>query len=686
PQGTITITANGTLEAFWEYVRPFDTVSLAISNPPGCGTITLNGTAYSGPGTVMLLDLGNYSLTQAPCALEDFSGWTVSNGTALQILGGNLYLSGNGTITANYIASSGAVTLLFQVYPAYCPGGGILFRGAGYTNESEISVTPGTSYPIQQLPCANYGFEEFETTPGIAITGGTVTATQAGTITEVNYALTLVTVVTVPASCGGVRWNGAGYDGTFANGTVLNVSAGSTASVYAVSCPGYYPTGLSGSGGVRVSGTQVTVQGSGSIVVTSQPGTAQVWVGFLTSPGGCGEILFGGVPYRDSQYTYVGPGTNWTLSELPCGGMGFVGWATTGLGVSVIGSSAIVSGPGTIKAIFHSLATVYLYTLPSSCGSVELGGTNYSNGATVEVPEGFAVPIRAFGCAGYGFAGWQNTSDSILSNGTLVLEGSAIVTALFGRLHFELTMLVSPGTCGGVVLGGGEYFNDSTVELLIGAYSVTPEPCAGYILTGWNSSAGITVENGTTVNVGATGWVLFLFGPVPPSVTVASASSSYTNTPVAFVAAVAVEVAPYTYTYRWGFGDGTTAVTPANFTQHAYAHPGRYVVTLSVKDPYGRVATSNTSVLVTSPPLVTNFSFPILEVGVLLILVAAIGAAILITRRRGAPPPGGPPGMIGAAPPSEAIAAGALTGNLQEGSSIMLDAPSEEPSNPEEAR
>ncbi len=687
-RGEITITANGSLEGFWRYIRPTDTLSLAIANPPsGCGTIVLNGTSYSFATSVPLLDDENYTLDEQACALSSFSGWTVSNSSTIAILGSVLYLQGNGTITANYLPSSQAITLDFQVQPASCPGGGILFRGAGYVNNSNVSVAPGTPYPIEQLPCVDYGFRTFEVTPGISISAGAITVQQTGTVTEINYPLKLVTVITVPGFCGGIRWIGGAYNGTYGNDTVLNATGISNATAYPVSCAGFYPTGLSGSGGIQVTGNRVAIQGSGFLIATFGKGTPKTWVGFVTNPAHCGEILFGGVPYADTQSTYVAPDTSWSLGAIPCAGEGFVGWSTIGLGIQITGSNtAFVSGPGSITAIFHPLAVAYLYTLPSRCGTISLNGANYTNGATATIPENAPVPLRATACNGYGFSGWQNTTDALLGPGTLTLEGSGILTALFSPLKYQLTFLVTPAACGGVLFQGAEYFNNSSVELIQGNYAVDPTGCAGDYLTGWNSSAGVVVGGGATeVNLTGSGWVEFLFGPVPPVVTLQAPSGSYTNSQVPFQANVATPVPPYTYTYTWNFGDGSSAVTPANFTSHDYTHPGVFEVRLVVKDPYGRLAYSNTTLSVSTAPPFTNFAFPTLAVGVLLLGLAALVAAVLFARRRRGSSPGEPPAS---ASPGASMASmdEPSTGpaNLQEEPRLGISAPTEETPNPEE--
>ncbi|HEY1248957.1 MAG TPA: PKD domain-containing protein, partial [Nitrososphaera sp.] len=47
------------------------------------------------------------------------------------------------------------------------------------------------------------------------------------------------------------------------------------------------------------------------------------------------------------------------------------------------------------------------------------------------------------------------------------------------------------------------------------------------------------------------------------------------------------------YTYHWDFGDGQTSDSPGRTTTHTYENPGVYTVTVTVTDPEGNAATSN---------------------------------------------------------------------------------------------
>jgi len=207
--GFVTISAAGTIRETWKYVRPLDTITL-FTNPVLCGQILLNGTPYSPPGTgspVQILNDTNYSLGETGCGSYSFSGWTASSN--LTILGTNLLLSGNGTLTASYLPSSSSFTIIFSTNPTTC--GGILFQGAGYTNGESLAAVAGT-YAIAPDPCYHWGFLSWGTSgSSLSIANGELTVTVSGTITETNHVLTIVTFVTSPSWCGTITFDGVSY-------------------------------------------------------------------------------------------------------------------------------------------------------------------------------------------------------------------------------------------------------------------------------------------------------------------------------------------------------------------------------------------------------------------------------------------------------------------------------------------
>jgi hypothetical protein len=684
--GTLGLAANGSLKAFWTYVRPIDSVQVR-ANPSACASsILINGTEYTPPALVQLPDYGNYSLTQSPCnSLYEFSGWLVSNSANLSVMGYNITVRGNGTLTATYIPSSSAIGILFETVPAGCNG--ILFRGTGVVNGETIDVLPNVAYPIHQDPCLHYGFSNFTTSNlGVTISAGNLTATQAGTVTEWDYHLTEVTILTQPFFCGGLLWDNTTF---YANGALLNITNNTVHSVFPSACAGYYVAGMSVSGALALRGNSLVVNGSGTLVVASQKGTPHLWVGFQTNPTNCGSIIFSGSKYHDTNWT------NWTsspngvsVSAIACSGWGFVTWQTSG-GITIVNNIAYVNESGSIEAVFHPLAILYVFTTPSACGSVTLNGATYTNGATVYVPLFDAQMLTATPCHGYGFSAWHNESTAILTSKTLTLIGSADLTAVFTPMRYSVTFLVNPSTCGGVTLNHQEFFNNSSTLLEDGQYPVSAHACPGDLVLGWNSTGGVTVNASTlTLVVNGPGAVLLSFGPVPPTLTIGGPPSSYAQTPIRFEATVPVLVPPYDYNYTWTFGDGHSLTTPANYTTYSYSLPGVYHVQVVVRDPLGREASANMTVTITAAPALQGFSFSVLDAIILGLVAVVVVGFLLLARRPPALPAGEAPPSIGPAPEAEAVEGPqptALPSEDIEDSDLALEAPSGEHSNSEDS-
>jgi len=636
---TLELSASGVLEALWSYIRPLDTVTLQTS--PLCGQVVLNGTPYSTGQSVQLLDAGNYSIGHVGCANEAFRGWTFSTTTgSWKILGNYLTIFGNGTLTANYVPSGTASALVFQTNPSSC--GGVLFYGAGYTSNESVSVSPG-GYPIGPDPCSHFGFLNF-TFSGqgtVAANESWLTVTGGGTLTENNYVLTEVTFIINPSSCGPASWDGQNVT----NGETVVVSNGSTHSIYGRTCPGHYLIAITGTGGVNAVGNLVTVTGSGDLDLAYGAGNASQFLGFLTDPSTCGGILEGGTEYTDSQYTYLAPGTVATVTPVPCAGYGFLQWITFGL-VSIVGTTAYFNGSGALEAVFRPLTGILIFTSPTGCGSVSVGGTVYPGNSTVSVTEGVQYPVQAIPCAGDAFVQWINSSGAELSFGpydatnTVSALAESILTAEFAPIRFTVQVLVNPPSCGAVRISGAQYINGSSLTVPIGVYPITPNPCTGDHLVRWAVTGNVSVA-GSNLYVNSSGSVAAFYLPVPPSVSLTVANSSLAGDSVLVSATVAVPIPPFNYNYTWSFGDGSAPVTtPVNFTSHTFANPGRYNVTVVVTDPINRTANASALILiVAASPLSSNFFTPLSLAAIALVLIVALLAiaVVLVGRRPRAP-------------------------------------------------
>lgn len=633
---TITLSANGTLLGIWAYNRPYDRLTLMSS--PSCGTIFFNGSVYgvSSPLTLTILDNLTYSLGWSGCATLAFSGWVLSDSNLLVVNGSEISVYGNGTLTSTYIPSASAIPLTFLVNPDQ--SGNILFRGAGYSNDSTVDVLSGTSYPLHQDPYGGWGFSNWSIFGSAAVRAGQITVLGPTTLTANEYALTLVRVVTGPMNCGSVVIAGVAYT----NGQAANVTVDTVYSATAVPCANHYTIGmgvfpllnctLAGTGNSRT----LTVYGDCTLTVSFAVGSPSYFMGIITAPIWCGSVVVAGKPYVNSNSTFLPPDVNVTLQAVSCVNYGFVQWFSTG-GIVLQNKTAALTkvaatGPGSVEAVFHPLTELILYTLPRSCGTVTVDYTAHTSGDVIYAPIDSWRQISAQPCGGYHFTQWQLQAGATVSGGELYLSSASAVTAMFAPNLYAVQALVNPGTCGRILVAGQTLGNDSFLSLLAGKYSLASAPCEGFLANGYTTTGSVSVLNSVLTVAGA-GSVTAQYSPIPPSISLAVPSGSYTNALVSFTASVAVPLAPTGYKYQWTFGDGTKLVTPVNFTSHSYAAPGSYPVGVTVTDPYDRNASDNTTILVSTPPA-TQVKVPTTAFIGLGVAAAIVAAAVLIALRR----------------------------------------------------
>ncbi len=632
PAVSVTLRGNGTLAALWQYLRPVDSVTLAWS-PASCGETILNGSGYlaPGPASVELLDNGSYSLGTIPCGGDSFAGWTVSSGAVLAILGSELTLHGNGTLTANFEPTSTSAPVTFLTTPAGC--GGVLLRNVGYAENQTINLIPG-SYPISPDPCGGYGWAGAVTvTGGLAVAGGELTVSGGGTVDYQYYKLTLVSILTYPSGCGGILWDGVAEVG----GALLNVSNHTDHAIASDPCAGSYLIGFLVTGNLTLLGSVVAVNGPGSVEAIYRAGTPQYFVGFITEPSGCGSIIFNGTAYLDSQYLDVAPNSVVRVGTFACPDYGFVQWVVNG-GIQIWAGVAYVNESGSIEAIFHPLVSVLVQTAPSNCGEVNLSGQIYANGATALLPEDAVYSIAAVPCVHETLSSWIVTTGANISNGSISLIASAIVTAEFAPAFYSVALFVVSDGCGEVTVNGVQYANNTTLSLLAGTYPIASDLCAGYALSNWSLTGALSV-NASGLIVNGSGSLTEVGAAVPPSVSVTAPATAATGGSVLFTATVHVPVPPYDYNYSWNFGDGSPLVnSSADFASHTYTSTGTYTVTVTVVDPLHRSASSSVSLTVVAPPsglsLGLTGTTTVVLIGVVLLVLVAVGVAVGMARRR----------------------------------------------------
>ena len=153
---------------------------------------------------------------------------------------------------------------------------------------------------------------------------------------------------------------------------------------------------------------------------------------FYTDPTTIGSITFAGTTYIHGQTGQYAAGSYSVTANVPAGWT-FSNWVTTG-GVSVSGSTATVTGAGTIKAVFTQVKyTIIFYMDPSTIGSITFAGTTYTHGQTGQYAAG-SYTVTANAPSGWTFSNWVTTGGVTISGSTATVTGTGTIKAVFTQI------------------------------------------------------------------------------------------------------------------------------------------------------------------------------------------------------------------------------------------------------------
>jgi PKD domain-containing protein len=626
---TLTVAASGNLTAEFTYVRPSERLAIEVV-PAGCAEVVIDGTPYANGGVADLLyGLPHDLSVTGLCTGYAFGGWTPS--ANVSVLGTSLILHNNGSLTLTVVPESQTSPVSFATTPAAC--GGVGLGGAGYTTGESVYLAPGT-YSLTPEPCAHFGFENFTTRgPGVSVAGTNLTVVGNGTVIENNYRLTEVYVATSPGTCGGILLDGTSYS----NGTYVPLQNHSAYTVTAFTCPGHFLDAFTASGGLTLSGSLLTVNGSGTLLVVSLPGVPSIFVGFVTTPAKCGGIDLGGTVYTNGAFTTLAPGVVLSIAALPCVDYGNVSWAVTGA-IAIVGGEAFLNGSGAITAVFGAIVPILFETVPATCGAALIDGVPYADGSTALLINGRSYSIAPAPCAHYELESFESSPYVAILNSTIAPDGPSTITAVFLPIPYAVTTTLAGEGCGTVTLGGALVGSGEVFNLTAGNYTLGETPCPTSEFGGFNVSSNLSVEGGYLF-VNGSGTLSASFRPIPPSLTLGGNAAAFVGGTALFYAAVLVPVAPTGYTYDWNFGDGTTNVTGTNTTTHVFDRTGTFTVVVTAIDPFDRAANASLVVTVVAASA-TNYAGT-LGSGLLVLGVAAVALAAIwaVARWRRPPPP-----------------------------------------------
>ena len=640
---TLTVAASGNLTAEFTYVRPTVALLLRVA-PAACGLVVIDGVGYGNGSSVGLLYGLSHDLSlNLTCAGYAFGGWTP--GPNVTVLGSSLVALNNGTLNLTLVPESETAQVQFATNPFTC--GGVGLGGAGYSQFESVYLYPG-SYPLTPEPCAHYGFENFTTQgTGVAVSGSTLVVAGTGTVTENNFHLTEVYVDTNPAGCGGILLDGTSY----ADGVYVPVENHSAYTVTAFTCAGHYLDAFSASGGLSLEGSLLTVNGSGALLVVSLPGTASIFVGFVTTPAACGEIELNGADYTDGAFVSLAPDQEVPIAALPCADYGVVGWEVTGA-IQIVGNEVFLNGSGAITAVFGALVPILFDTVPATCGATLIDGVAYADGSSAILINGRNYSIAPAPCPHYELQSFESSPYVAILNSSIAPDGPSTITAVFVPIPYAVTTTVAGPGCGSVTLEGAPVGTGDLFNLTWGNYSLVESPCSTSTFAGFTVSANLSVAAGRLF-VNGSGTVLATFLPILPLVSLGGNTGTFVGGTALFYAAVAVPVAATGYSYFWSFGDGSNNTTGVNTTTHVFQSTGTFTVSVEVTDPFHHTANATLQVTVVAQPT-TSYSASLETTYIVLGVAALILVVVGLLAWRRDPPRSAPAEPAAAEAPSGA--------------------------------
>ncbi|MCI4347207.1 MAG: PKD domain-containing protein [Thermoplasmata archaeon] len=483
-----------------------------LPNPPGCGTINFNGIGYGIHNTVTL-PAAQYTAVAHPCYPYVFQRWSAFgiklNATTTHSLTTIVNLTGNATLQGIWLYIRPHDTVTFQIATNNC--GAILFNRTTIAVNTTVHPLDGLSYPLSFSNCAlNYFSGWVIAIPeNLTVLGGVpatiLTLHGNGTIVLTFLPQTPQTIPivfdTIPRTCGGILFRGAGY----VNATTVDVHVGTSYPINADPCGNWGLINFTATPGITLASATLTASAPGTVTVRY---FAETIATFETYPSGCGYVVFDGTSYYDNQTLIVGIGSTHTAFGVPCAGYSFTGFHCTG-GMFCTGNAVYAASSGIVQAVFNPGVFknfVAFITSPANCGTIEFNGQNYTGGGFTRVLPNATVPIHAWPCTSpvpSGFVGWSTGGAGIAINNpssnanTAWVNGSGSITANFQPLE-PLSISTIPSTCGSVIIAGVGYTSGQTANIAApNSYPISAAPCAHYTFGFWVSSTGAAVANGT---------------------------------------------------------------------------------------------------------------------------------------------------------------------------------------------
>jgi hypothetical protein len=433
---------------------------------------------------------------------------------ALLLFGGLTGLTSTSNALWAFTGPRSPVTVGVSVTPSTC---GPIEVGYGILVSSARAILISTgNYTAVAPPCAGYVFDHWTPTGGLTIPATELNSPAAGfdltgaaNLSAVYLYAYTVTFDVRPNSCGPITVDPVG---AVPNGDNASLASGNHP-VVAPPCTGYSFDHWGAAGAVVLeagttnsSGSELVVFGNGTLTAIY---VAIQSILFLVQPTTCGPVEIGSGDSASNGSSLGLKNGTYLLMAPACPGYVFGSWNVTGaLAIPAglanrSGAELVVSGPGSVTALYGALYAVLFGSLPSSCGPDAVGTPGgILSGGSISLPNGTYL-VTAPTCIGYQFDHWATLGNATIAgeatlslSAPVTIQGTGSVTAVFLQLY-SIQFIVQPHTCGPVRVGFGNQIGTNGVALLTnGTYLIEAPVCAGYVFQSWATAGDVSVATG----------------------------------------------------------------------------------------------------------------------------------------------------------------------------------------------
>lgn len=436
---SFTLSADRSLVAHFSAV-PVYSVTTALT-PAGAGT-TSGGGSYSSGASATVTAVANAGYV--------FWKWTVSGAQVSTSPSYTFTVTGNRTLTANFVLANSLQTITTSANPS-----------AGGTTSGGGSFVAGTTATVTAVAQPNYEFSKWQENGVTVRTSPTYSFTVTGSrnlVARFNEAF-VVTATASPSAGGSTEMDSATY------------KAGENAKAIATPALGYTFTNWTENGVVVSTSATYSFSISGNrALVANFASTSGVTVTTNSAPAEGGTTSGDGV-YQAGELV--------TVSALPSPGYGFASWTVNGAIVSTSADYSFTADSSQALVAHFGPAIAISATASPAAGGAIYGTGDYAAGAS--------VTLEAVASADFAFRNW--------TEGGVVVSTSALYSFDVTTARNLVASFVPAYTIGaaawpangGTVLGAGSVPVGSSITLVA-------VPAGGGSFVSWTNAAGTVVS------------------------------------------------------------------------------------------------------------------------------------------------------------------------------------------------